>query len=470
MTFPGPFSISDDKLGTLSCPAGSLAPDASVTCTASYTIKQGDLDASSITNKATASTTYGGNEVKSNEATATVTATQTPAITLTKNTTTASFDHVGQVINYTLVATNDGNVTLHDVSISDPQLGRRPRAAATLAPGDRLTCTGSHTVTQAILDAASTTTPRKRGRKGNKRDKERRGLGKEGTRSVSGKGPQDQPVQPRPRLVPAAQNPAISLTKSASPTTYKAIGDVISYSYVVKNTGNVTLPGPFSISDDKLGAISCPTGSLAPNVTVTCTASYTIKLSDLDAGSIKNTATASTSYGGKTITSDPADATVTAVQTSAITLTKAATPATYSKVGDVIAYTLVAKNTGNVTLHDVSITDPKLGTLTCTPSQPATLTPNATLSCTGSYTIQASDLVLGQPNKVTNTATANGKDPKNQPVSATATATVYQQTAALLPTQTTCRQYAAGPSAWPPMYKHSTTRGRATRSAASRRA
>ena len=52
-----------------------------------------------------------------------------------------------------------------------------------------------------------------------------------------------------------------------------------------------------------------------------------------------------------------------------------------------IEYLLVATNTGNVTLHNVSIVDPKLGTLTCTPTQPATLAPAAALSCTGSHTV-----------------------------------------------------------------------------------
>jgi hypothetical protein len=53
---------------------------------------------------------------------------------------------------------------------------------------------------------------------------------------------------------------------------------------------------------------------------------------------------------------------------------------------------------------------------------------------------------------VTNTATVNGKGPQDQPVTGTATATIYRQTGALLPTQTTCQQYAAGPSAWPATY------------------
>ena len=75
-------------------------------------------------------------------------------------------------------------------------------------------------------------------------------------------------------------------------------------------------------------------------------------------------------------------------QSPALTLDKTVTSTgPYDSVGDVIDYLLVATNTGNVTLHNVSIVDPKLGTLTCTPTQPATLAPAATLSCTGSHTV-----------------------------------------------------------------------------------
>ena len=45
MTLAGPVTVTDDKV-TVTCPAGAaLAPGDDVTCTATYTITQADLDA-----------------------------------------------------------------------------------------------------------------------------------------------------------------------------------------------------------------------------------------------------------------------------------------------------------------------------------------------------------------------------------------------------------------------------------------
>ncbi len=85
---------------------------------------------------------------------------------------------------------------------------------------------------------------------------------------------------------------------------------MISYSYLVTNTGNVTLSGPFTVSDDKATDESCPaTASLAPGASITCTASYTITQADLDSGSVTNIASASNG----TMTSPTDTETVTAV-------------------------------------------------------------------------------------------------------------------------------------------------------------
>ena len=53
-----------------------------------------------------------------------------------------------------------------------------------------------------------------------------------------------------------------------------------------------------------------------------------------------------------------------------LSITKDATEASYDAVGDVIHYTIVAKNTGNVVLHNVTITDPNAVLGTCTPAIP----------------------------------------------------------------------------------------------------
>jgi uncharacterized repeat protein (TIGR01451 family) len=83
-------------------------------------------------------------------------------------------------------------------------------------------------------------------------------------------------------LLPTAA-PGLSLNKSADRTTYTSVGQVIVYTYVVRNIGGVALTGPFTVTDDKLGAFLCGSSTtvLAPGASVTCTKSYTIKAKDL---------------------------------------------------------------------------------------------------------------------------------------------------------------------------------------------
>ena len=115
-------------------------------------------------------------------------------------------------------------------------------------------------------------------------------------------------------FVPA---PAISVVKTATlhdtitaaNTAGKAdAGETISYSFLVTNTGNVTLTG-VAVTDPKLGsAVTCNPTTLAPGANATCTpaAAYTVTSGDVAAGKpVINTATAS----GQPPTGEPVTAT-----------------------------------------------------------------------------------------------------------------------------------------------------------------
>jgi hypothetical protein len=143
-------------------------------------------------------------------------------------------------------------------------------------------------------------------------------------------------------------------------------------------------------------------------------------------------------------TADPVNPTISIPVTmnvgQLISLTKQAQELTFFGAGEPIHYTLVATNSGNSPLTGVSISDPKLGTLSCT--QPVDLAPGETLTCTGTYTTQPSDLKPDFTGAVVNTATVNAMSGTN-PVSATATAVVPQTTTRFTTSAVTCQQFAA---------------------------
>ena len=166
-----------------------------------------------------------------------------------------------------------------------------------------------------------------------------------------------------PRRSRPSRAPALTLVKSATPATYSAAGQTISYSYLVTNSGNVSLAGPVTVTDDK-ATVTCPavstvgnsSSTLDPGESITCTASYTITQADLNSGSVTNVATA---HAGGTNSNQDTE-TVTAVRNAALSLVKSASPATYSSVGAVISYSYLVTNSGNVSLAGpVTITDDK---------------------------------------------------------------------------------------------------------------
>ncbi|MEY9953802.1 hypothetical protein [Leifsonia sp. EB34] len=146
------------------CPTTTLAPAASVQCTASYDATAADIDAGTISDTAVAT----GQDavtgpVTSPPATADVTATQSPSLTLDKKADPTTITGAGQPIAYTFEVTNSGNVTLTAVGITEQSFSGSAGPltvtcpADTLAPGASLTCTADYQSTDADYAAGSIT-------------------------------------------------------------------------------------------------------------------------------------------------------------------------------------------------------------------------------------------------------------------------------------------------------------------------
>src|SRR3954451_6072604 len=339
--------VSDPSVSGLTCtpsnPVADLAPGDSISCTATHTIVQADLDAGHYAN--TACVDDGAGNAEKACASKDVPGSKTPHLAITKKADPASYNAVGQVITYTIVATNDGNVPLHNVLVSDPSVSgltcTPSNPVADLAPGESISCTATHTIVQADLDA---------GHYAN-------------TACVDdGEGGADKACASKD--VPGSKTPHLTISKKADPASYDAVGQVITYTIVAKNDGNVTLTN-VTVTDAQVSHLTCtpsnPVASLAPGGTINCTASHTIGQADLDAGSFFNKACVDDGANGAD--QQCADVTTPGTQNPHLKITKVATETTYSKVGDVIHYTIVAKNDGNVTLHNVLVTDPNASNL-----------------------------------------------------------------------------------------------------------
>src|SRR5262249_15127411 len=171
-----------------------------------------------------------------------------------------------------------------------------------------------------------------------------------------------------------------------------AVGDVIHYTIVATNTGQTTLQS-VTITDTlaALGTCTPANGSsLAPGASMTCAGAHTIVQADLDAGHYANTGCVGDGAGGAAQACASTD-----TRASKLSITKVATESTYAAVGDVIHYTIVATNTGQTTLTNVTVSDPKVSGLSCSPANGSSLAPGASMSCTATHTIVQAHLDAG---------------------------------------------------------------------------
>ncbi|MEE1827573.1 hypothetical protein PUR61_36150, partial [Streptomyces sp. BE20] len=229
--------------------------------------------------------------------------------------------------------------------------------------------------------------------------------------------------------VATAQSPALSLTQSVAPTTFRAAGQTITFSYLLANTGDEPLTAVTAANTSFSGTgtppvVSCPDTSLAQGASMTCTAPYTVTQADVDAGRVTGVGIASgTPPTGSAVTAPDSPVTAVALQSAALSVEKTASGgggggdnrrstlvATLSP-GQTLVYSYLVKNTGNVTLTGVSVTDTSFsgtGTPPAITCPDTTLVPGQSMICSATYTVTQADADAGT---LTNTATATGTPP-----------------------------------------------------------
>ena len=100
-------------------------------CAGAYTVTQADIDHGRIHDTAVATANPAVDPVvASNTDEATVTAAQSPAITVQKTAEPSEVSAVGQLVRYTFAVSNVGNVTISDVAVRDNEANPSERLAS----------------------------------------------------------------------------------------------------------------------------------------------------------------------------------------------------------------------------------------------------------------------------------------------------------------------------------------------------
>ncbi len=203
--------------------------------------------------------------------------------------------------------------------------------------------------------------------------------------------------------------PSLELIKIADLQGTGDVGDSITYTFTIINTGNVAVDF-IEINDPLLNASPIPVaGILARGEQTTITRAYQITQNDVDAGNVTNTAFV---FGVDTVINTTVDdisdngieadgddnpTIVELLQTPSIALVKTSrfndeNGDNVSQIGETISYSFTVTNTGNVTLFDIQIED-NLPGLTLS-GEPIILEPGESdeLNFTGTYAITVDDI------------------------------------------------------------------------------
>ncbi|WP_040401507.1 DUF7507 domain-containing protein, partial [Cecembia lonarensis] len=379
--------VTDPLVDVSGGPLASLAPGATDgnTFTAVYTLTQEDIDDGSFTNTATVTGQYSG------EVTATDSDTQLferlPSLSMNKTADVSTVNAAGDVIVYTITVTNTGNVTIGGIIKNDDKVNFS-RNVGSLAPGESISVEIPYEVTQEDID---------------------RGI-IENIAGAVGQDPEGNDTATEDNeVVNVAQNPSLSLSKTADKTSVTAAGEEIVYTLTVTNNGNVTIDN-VSVVDTKVD-VNENVGTLAPGASQTITVTYIVSQADMDAGSIVNVATVSGTDPNGEDTAAEDGVTVDVEQNGSLSLSKTADKTSVTAAGEEIVYTLTVTNNGNVTIEDVTIEDDKVNVN----ENVGNLAPGESATVTVTYTVTLADMDAGS---IVNVATVSGTDPNGEDTAA----------------------------------------------------
>ena len=301
---------------------------------------------------------------------------------------------LGETITYKITVTNDGNLTLTNVVVTDDKTGDE-WIVETMKPGDTETFEAEYVVTEAdILAGEVVNVATAKGKSPDPDNPE----------------PEDEDEDPEPTEDPNGHLTVIKETTSITPEGGYKLGDTLNYRITVVNDGNLTITD-IKVTDDRTGD-AWTIDSLAPGESKEFEAATTVTEEDIISGHIINEATAT----GKSPDPDNPDVPVTPGTTDDdpedpnghITIEKVTTSKPEDergyKPGETITYKITVKNDGNLTITDITVTDELTGDEWTIES----LAPGAEKVYETSYTVTEKDAEAG---KVLNVATATGKSP-----------------------------------------------------------
>ncbi len=381
--------------------------------TASYTVTQADIDAGGVTNQATAmGTPMSGvavedisddNSPLQDDPTVT-SIPQNPSLNVVKPAPTNADEDgsgtvtLGDTLTYTITATNNGNVTLHNVVVSDslitPTGGTTP--CAMVAPAATCTLIGTYQVTQTDVNAGQI------------------------FNTATADSDETMPVNDTQTTV-VAQSTSLMVVKPAPTNADEdgsltvTLGDTLTYTITATNNGTTTLHNVV-VSDSLITPTggTTPCAIVAPAATCTLIGTYQVTQADVNAGQIFNTATADSD---ETAPVNDTQTTIVVSNNPEITVVKSSMLNGEGVVGNTISYTFVITNTGDVTLLDVVLTDSNVdaGSITYDPLDDTdsdndidSLLIGGSATVTAIHTITLADINNG---RVINTATAEGSTP-----------------------------------------------------------